>query len=107
MTAPTFAGQPMHLDQHDLSAAPVGTVVRAADGTIAARYDATRGVVFGDDRPFPWRILKAPAVVLWPQGATKPTTGAERPQALRRACVSGEEYQRLAEELDRLRGESS
>lgn len=49
----------------DLAAVAVGTVVRAADGTIAARYDQERGVVFGDERPFPWSALRAPAVVLW------------------------------------------
>jgi hypothetical protein len=55
------------LTQKDLDDAPVGTVVRAADGTIAARYDRQRGVVFGDDRPFPWKVLQAPAVTLWPR----------------------------------------
>ena len=55
------------LTQKDLDDAPVGTVVRAADGTIAARYDHQRGVIFGDDRPFPWEVLQAPAVVLWPR----------------------------------------
>ena len=49
-----------------LDALPVGTVVRATDGTIACRYDQRLGVVFGDDRPFPWSVLKPPAVVLWP-----------------------------------------
>lgn len=52
---------------HLLDEVPVGTVVRAADGTIAARYDHQRGVIFGDDRPFPWEVLQAPAVVLWPR----------------------------------------
>lgn len=42
-----------------------GTVVHAKDGTIACRYDAERGVVFGDERPFPWSLLRAPATVLW------------------------------------------
>ena len=55
------------LTQRDLDDAPIGTVVRAADGTIAARYDRQRGVVFGDDRPFPWKVLQAPAVTLWPR----------------------------------------
>lgn len=49
----------------EVAAVSTGTVVRAADGTIAARFDVERGVVFGDDRPFPWRVLKAPALVLW------------------------------------------
>jgi hypothetical protein len=48
-----------------LDALPAGTVVRSAAGTIAARFDATRGVVFGDDRPFPWQRLELDALVLW------------------------------------------
>ena len=55
------------LTQKDLDDAPVGTVVCAADGTIAARYDHQRGVIFGDYRPFSWEVLQAPAVVLWPR----------------------------------------
>ncbi|TLF74078.1 hypothetical protein [Nocardia cyriacigeorgica] len=49
----------------ELVAASHGIVVRAKDGTIAARFDQVHGVVFGDDRPFPWSVLRAPAVVLW------------------------------------------
>ncbi len=48
----------------ELQAAPVRIIVQAADGTVAARYDAERGVLFGDNRPFPWSVLRAPAVVL-------------------------------------------
>lgn len=55
-------------------AVPVGTVIHSADGTIACRYDATRGVVFGDDRSFPWKILALPLTVLWPQ-PPKPIIG--------------------------------
>ncbi|ANW63988.1 hypothetical protein BCA37_10630 [Mycobacterium sp. djl-10] len=49
----------------DLYAVPRGAVVLSRAGTIAARFDATNGVVFGDDRPFPWRELALPVVVLW------------------------------------------
>lgn len=48
-----------------LTAVPAGTGVASADGTIAARFDTDRGVVFGDDRPFLWDLLTTPAVVLW------------------------------------------
>lgn len=49
----------------ELDRLPVGVVVRSAEGTIACRFDATRGVVFGDDRPFPWLRLALTARVLW------------------------------------------
>ncbi|CAN5734382.1 hypothetical protein BH09ACT7_BH09ACT7_45670 [soil metagenome] len=49
----------------ELDRLPVGVVVRSAEGTIACRFDATRGVVFGDDRPFPWLRLASTARVLW------------------------------------------
>lgn len=49
-----------------LEAVPVGHVVRSAAGTIAARFDHDRGVVFGDNRPFPWTDLGLPVTVLWP-----------------------------------------
>jgi hypothetical protein len=42
-----------------------GWVVRSASGTIAARFDRSRGVVLGCDRPFPWSALASPAEVLW------------------------------------------
>lgn len=58
------AGQPLATDA-EIAAVPTGTVVRAADGTIAARFDTERGVVFGDERPFAWNVLRAPALVLW------------------------------------------
>ncbi|MFE3060670.1 hypothetical protein [Nocardia sp. NPDC059239] len=46
-------------------ALPLGVVVRSAAGTIAARYDGTRGVCFGDDRPIPWTSLALPVTVVW------------------------------------------
>ena len=52
----------------ELNDVPPGIVVRAKDGTIAARYDRVHGVVFGDDRPFPWSVLRAPATVLYEPG---------------------------------------
>lgn len=51
-----------------LRAIPVGTVVLSAAGTIACRYDQDHGVVFGDERPFPWEALhkEFPLQVLYP-----------------------------------------
>ncbi|NTY62116.1 hypothetical protein [Mycolicibacterium sphagni] len=49
----------------ELDRLPVGVVVRSAEGSIACRFDATRGVVFGDERPFPWVRLALTARVLW------------------------------------------
>lgn len=49
----------------ELDALPVGSVVRSEVGTIACRYDETRGVVFGDERPFPWHVIARPATVLY------------------------------------------
>lgn len=48
----------------ELDALPVGSVVRSSAGTIACKCEATRGVVFGDDRSFPWLKLATPATVL-------------------------------------------
>lgn len=48
----------------ELHTAPAGIVVRASDGTIAARHPSGFGVVFGHERPFDWSVLRAPAVVL-------------------------------------------
>lgn len=60
------------LTAEELAAAPRGTIVRAADDTIACRFDDQLGVVFGDDRPFPWSVLRAPAMVLWmPEGGDR------------------------------------
>jgi len=56
------------LTDAEIAAVPIGTVVRAADGTIAARYDSQRGVVFGYEQPFPWEVLRAPGVILWSVG---------------------------------------
>ncbi len=49
----------------ELDALPRGAVVRSAAGTIACRWDRTRGVVFGDNRPFAWSKLALPADVLY------------------------------------------
>ncbi|WP_299091895.1 hypothetical protein [uncultured Microbacterium sp.] len=43
---------------------PIGTIVRSAAGTIASRFDQDNGVVFGDDRPFPWEMLQLPVTVV-------------------------------------------
>lgn len=57
---PTYVTTP-----EQLAAVPVGAIVRSAAGTIACRYDATRGVIFGDDRSFPWHKLHLPCRILW------------------------------------------
>lgn len=44
---------------------PDRAIVLSAAGTIACRFDYGTGVVFGDDRPFPWTTLQLPAAVLW------------------------------------------
>lgn len=49
----------------ELALLPTGVVVRSDAGTIAARFDAERGVVFGVDGAFPWGLLELPATVLW------------------------------------------
>ncbi len=56
----------------ELDSVAQGTVVISAQGTLAGRYDDTRGVVLGDERAFPWRILDLPAVIVW-----SPTEKAE------------------------------
>lgn len=48
----------------DLDALPFGTVVRSDAGTIATKCGFTLGVVFGDERPFPWRYLDLPVTVM-------------------------------------------
>ena len=53
----------------ELDALPLGVVVLSNAGTIACRAsEMTRGVVFGDDRSFPWVKLALPATVLWAPG---------------------------------------
>lgn len=47
-----------------LAALPTGAIVESAAGTVAARYDTRYGVVFGDERPFPWTDLELPVRVL-------------------------------------------
>ncbi|MGE2733825.1 hypothetical protein [Mycolicibacterium vaccae] len=49
----------------ELELVPRGSVVRSDAGTIACRFDGRNGVVFGDDRPFPWHKLSLPVTVLW------------------------------------------
>lgn len=48
-----------------LDALPIGVIVRSRAGSIACRYDSVHGVVFGDNRPFPWLTLSLPVTVLW------------------------------------------
>jgi hypothetical protein len=49
----------------DLDHVPARAIVRSEAGTIACRFDGRNGVVFGDDRPFPWHKLALPALLLW------------------------------------------
>lgn len=52
----------------DAADVPVRAVAfNKADGSIVARFDDEHGVVFGDDRPFPWssKYLRGPLVLLW------------------------------------------
>jgi hypothetical protein len=45
-------------------ALPPGTIVRDADGTIACRHTTGVGIVFGDERTFPWDALPLPLTVI-------------------------------------------
>lgn len=49
----------------ELADLPRGVVVRSSSGTIASKFDTDRGVVFGDDRSFPWSKLSLPCKILW------------------------------------------
>ena len=52
-------------DEELAGTVPDGSIVRSNAGTIACRFDYGAGVVFGDDRPFPWGSLDLPVTVLW------------------------------------------
>lgn len=54
---------------------PAGTIVRSADGTIACRHHSGVGVVFGDERPFPWEALVLPLTLI-PIPVGSPTSGS-------------------------------
>ena len=47
-----------------LDRVPAGAIVQSAAGSIACRFDDRNGVVFGDDRPFPWHKLALPALLI-------------------------------------------
>lgn len=53
-------------------ALPAGIVVLDSQGTIAARHPSGVGVVFGDERPFPWHVLALPLTVLYRPDAPRP-----------------------------------
>lgn len=58
----------MIAERFALNDVPVGTIVRSAAGTVAARFDGEAGVVFGVAGSFPWGNLSLPARVLeWGQ----------------------------------------
>ena len=65
VTAYLAVTQPIVETVQALKDLPVGVVVRSAAGTIACRADESAGVVFGDERPFPWTSLMLPARVIW------------------------------------------
>lgn len=67
ITAAGYARRRLIATVDELEALPPGVVVATSGGTIAARFDDQHGVVFGDDRPFPWHVLEVefPATVLW------------------------------------------
>lgn len=48
----------------ELEALPHRVIVESSAGSIAARFDDEHGVIFGDDRPFPWMRLALPVTVL-------------------------------------------
>ena len=75
-----------------LDALPVGSVVLSAAGTIGCRYDETRGIVFGDDRCFPWGVLELPLAVLYRPDCEPERTVAEiKAEALREAAETAED----------------
>lgn len=53
-------------------AVPAGGMVRSADGTIACRHPSGVGVVFGDERPFDWSVLRLPLTVIDPDRTAPP-----------------------------------
>ncbi len=65
ITAYLVAANPIVETVQALKDLPVGVVVRSAAGTIACRADESAGVVFGDERSFPWTSLMLPARVIW------------------------------------------
>jgi hypothetical protein len=68
------------LTDAEVQAAPLRSVLRVADGSIVARFDERYGVVFGDDRPFPWTVCRAPAIVLWlDEDPTTPPAAPSQP----------------------------
>lgn len=52
----------------ELMAVSRGSIVRSKAQTIACRLDAERGVIFGNENPFPWGNLKLPCELLWTPG---------------------------------------
>jgi hypothetical protein len=71
----------------ELDALPVGSVVRSSAGTIGYRYDETRGIVFGDDRCFPWGVLELPLTVIYRPDQPQRSEAAIKAEALRDAAV--------------------
>lgn len=61
---------------HSAADVPIRAVAyNHADGSIVARFDHEHGVVFGDDRPFPWQntYLRGHLTILWHPDEEQPT----------------------------------
>lgn len=56
-------------------ALPAGVIVRSAQGSVACRHHSGMGVVFGDERPFPWDSLALPLTVLYTPEDSHPAVG--------------------------------
>ena len=75
-----------------LDALPIGSVVRSSAGTIGCRYDERRGLVFGDDRCFPWTgHLAFPLTVLYRPDQPQRTVAEIKAEALRGAAETAED----------------
>lgn len=59
---------PVVTTEEDREALPAGIIVRSATGTIACRHFSGVGVIFGDERPFPWESLTLPLTVIYIPG---------------------------------------
>lgn len=68
-------------------ALPAGIVVLSGEGSLAGRYNDEYGVVLGDERPFPWRALDLPLVVLYSGGRLPRSERVVKAEALREAAT--------------------
>lgn len=63
--------------EDDRDALPPGVIVRSATGTIACRHFSGVGVIFGDERPFPWKSLTLPLTVIYIPGENELTDNTD------------------------------